>query len=393
MTTEASATRNRLAQWLAGPWGFPIAIWLAQRAYLQAIGSATVAVAGVPAHSRPGVFGTYFNWDSGWLGCIAASGYFGPACGNGATAQRFAFFPLYPLLSRGVAELSSGGEASVIALTFGMWLVAAAGSLVCVIAIYRLAALDREVGTARRAALLFAFGPYSLFLVASYSESTYLAFAILAWYFGRRGRWLSCGVAGLLATLSRASGIFLVPALLVLYITERRRADQPLRIGQLACVLASALGVVGYWVWLAVRTGDLMAWFHAQGEGWNRKTQWPWLTLINQGIHVLREPRPDWQIQAVLESIFAVLLVIAVVCFVRRRAWAEATLVGFTSLSLMTSTSYLSLARNTLTLFPCAILLADVLDRSRRLFWLVFVTSSALLTFNAIQFALGHWAD
>ena len=125
-----------------------------------------------------------------------------------------------------------------------------------------------------------------------------------------------------------------------------------------------------------------------------RRTRWPWETLINQGIHVLREPRLDWQIQALLEAVAAVVIVVAVVVLVRRRAWAPATLVGTTAASLMTSTSYLSLARNTLTLFPLFILLADLTrGRHRPWFWIVLATGSALLLLHTVQLALGNWAD
>ena len=67
-------------------------------------------------------------------------------------------------------------------------------------------------------------------------------------------------------------------------------------------------------------------------------------------------------------------------------------LVGLTAASLMTSNYYLSLARNTLTLFPLVLLLADH-TASRRRFAVCLGLSIALLLFNTVQFASGHWAD
>ena len=371
---------------------FCAALWFAQRVLVQGIGLVVTAVAGRAPHSSPGFFGQFANWDTGWFHCIARSGYFGPACADGGTVERFAFFPLYPVAARGAAWLAGGGELSDTTVTFGLWLVAALASFAAVLVLFRL--IEHEGGTAlaRRACLFFVLGPYALFMVASYSESLYLATAIAAWYACVRRRYALCGVLGILATLSRASGLFLVPALLVLYLTTTLREGRRLRWCDGVLVACSGLGVLGYWGWLAVRTGDPMAWFHAQDKGWHRSTRWPWDTLVNQGIHVLREPRWDWQVQAGVEVVFAAALCVAVVLLARARSWPAVTLLGLTALSLMTSNSYLSLARNTLTLFPLVVLMARLTGRRGR-FVAVLVACVALLAFNSVQFALGNWAD
>lgn len=380
--------------WVRWDLRYPVLLWLVHRVLLQGVGAVVVALHGVPRYSRGGWAGTFFNWDSGWFACIARNGYFGSACDDGATSQRFAFFPLYPLASRGVAWLGGGGELTEASVVLGLWFVAAVGSLVAVVAFHGYAREVTDPATARRATLLFAFGPYTLFLVASYSEALYLAAALTAWLLCLRRRYLGAGLAGALASLSRASGLFLVPALLVLYLVTTRQSGRRLRWRDAVCVGISGLGVVGYWGWLAVRTGDPLAWFHAQDEGWNRITQWPWLTLVNQGVHVLREPRWDWQVQAVLEVLFAGAICFGFLVLLRRRDWPSATLIGLTALSLMTSNSYLSLARNTLTLFPLVLLLAQArwLARSRSTL-IVLAASLLLLLYNTVLFAAGFWAD
>ncbi len=233
-----------------------------------------------------------------------------------------------------------------------------------------------------------------MFLVASYSESLYLAAAVWAWYCCLRRQYWLTGLLGIVATATRASGMFLVVALLVLYLVRLRRDGERFRVVHLVAIGASGLGVLAYWAWLYLGTGDLLAWFHAQSEGWNRRTRWPWETLYNQAIHVLREPELDWQVQAVLEVVAAVGIAVAVVVLARRKDWASATLVGATAASLMTSTSYLSLARNTLTMFPLFILLADVTrGPHRRWFWIALWVGTAMLLFTTVQLALGNWAD
>ena len=120
--------------------------------------------------------------------------------------------------------------------------------------------------------------------------------------------------------------MFLVPALLVLYLTTTLHEHRRIRWGELVLVVSPGLGIVGYWAWLGIRTGDPLAWFHAQSLGWNRHTRWPWETLLNQGIHVLREPRWDWQVQAVLELLFAMGVCVALLLLVRPgtgRRWSS----------------------------------------------------------------------
>ena len=374
-------------------WNFCLLLWFAQRLLVEGTGALVRALAGPAAHGGKGFFGLFYNWDSGWFACIASSGYFGPACSDGATTERFAFFPLYPLLARGVAWTVGAGAVHVVALLFALWLVAAVASFFATVALFELVRRSSGSSAARRAAALFLLGPYAVFLVASYSESLYLAGAVGAWYFCSRRRYVWCAVSGIIATLSRASGLFLVPALLVLYITTTVREGRRLRVRDLLLVGCSGLGVLGYWAWLAARTDDPLAWFHAQSLGWHRSTRWPWQTLLNQGVHVLREPRWDWQVQAVLEVGFAAALCAGIVLLLRRRDWPGATLLGLTALSLMTSNSYLSLARNTLTLFPLVVLVVTLCAPRRALFVLVVSASTALLLFNTVQLALGHWAD
>lgn len=393
MATSVTAVRRRLTRipdWVR----FPIFAWLAARALIQGIGWIVVAVAGVPHHARPGPFGTFFNWDSGYFACILESGYFGPACADGTTVERVAFFPGYPVLARGLGWLFGLGDPAA-AGTFALWLVPALGSLGAAIMVYRIADHGHGRIVARRAVSFFLAGPYALFLAVSYSEALFLLGATAAWWCCLRRRYLLTAAFGMIATATRVSGLFLVPALILLYLADVRRNPGTFRPHRLIMVAASGLGAALYLGWLWWRTGSPTSWFDAQRDGWHRSTQWPWQTLRQQLIHVVAEPLPDWRVQSVLELIFAIGLVLAVVLLLRRRDWPAAVFAGLTALSLMTSNTYLSLARNTLTVFPLFILLATLTVQRPRLFrfWPIMITGLAILVYNTIQFALGNWAD
>src|SRR5262245_38513342 len=81
------------------------------------------------------------------------------------------------------------------------------------VALYCLARLDLSRRQAERAVLLATIFPFAFFFGVAYSESTFLLFAVLAFYFFRTRRWVIGGLCGAVATATRVPGIMLVPAL------------------------------------------------------------------------------------------------------------------------------------------------------------------------------------
>ncbi|HEY5229278.1 MAG TPA: hypothetical protein VIJ11_00115, partial [Galbitalea sp.] len=243
------------------------------------------------------------------------------------------------------------------------------------------------------AVVLLAFGPYSLFLQASYSESLFLAFAIGAWWAVRTDRWVLGGLLTAGASLTRINGLFLVIALVVLFIAQRRSAGEPYRGRALALAALGLSGVIAYFAYLFATTGDIFAWFEAQAVGWHRALNWPWVTFTNTVGEALFGHPFDNQLQSSLDIAFAVLALIAVVVMVVRRQWAQAVFVAATIGPLLTSTTYLSLARNTLVLFPLVILLATALEsaRWRWLYWAALGVGVVILVINVHEFTLGGW--
>ena len=70
--------------------------------------------------------------------------------------------------------------------------------------------------------------PTALFFQAVYSEALFLLLTLLAFWWARDRRWALAGLAGLLAALTRSSGLLLVVPLAVLWWEQRRGA--PLRL-------------------------------------------------------------------------------------------------------------------------------------------------------------------
>ncbi|HEX5909422.1 MAG TPA: mannosyltransferase family protein, partial [Thermoleophilaceae bacterium] len=131
------------------------------------------------------------RWDSVWYLSIANLGY------GGDDSPRTAFFPLFPLLSRGVGELGGGSEAAVLV---GSYVVALAALGVALYLLHRLTELELGRAAAGPAVLLLCAFPASVFLGAPYSESLFLAASVGAFYAARTGHWAAAGAAAAAAS-------------------------------------------------------------------------------------------------------------------------------------------------------------------------------------------------
>jgi hypothetical protein len=306
-------------------------------------------------------FRLFYHWESVYSAHI---GYFG----SGWLTTWQAFFPGHPAAARIGAMGFGGARPSIAQIQVGLWVVAAIGSLVAPVLFWYLVSQSHGRRIAIAATVLFLAGPYSLFPIASYSEVLFLAFALGAWALARRGFWVWGGIPSAAASLTRISGLFLVAALVVLDIRSHQGRGLNYRGGAIGLAVSGFSGTGLYFLYLWVRTGNLFAGSTAETLGWDRSTHLPWATFSETLTNALVLPKFDDRLHAWLEIVFAVLLVLASVLLIHRRLWAEAVMVGLTLLTLMTSASYLSLARTSVALFPVPILLAMTLT-SRRWRW------------------------
>lgn len=373
-------------------------IWVAIRIVLTVYALIVTSIGrGFPvAPAVPRSFFTlFYHWDSSYFLEIARSGYFAP----GQSADLPAFLPGYPLAGRlATAILFPGAAPSVAHVLVGLWVAAAIPSLAAAIGLWKLAAERFGPRVASGAVVLLLAGPYAVFLAASYSESLFLAFAVFAWYQARRGRWVAAVILAAAASTIRIDGLFLAAALAVLSLQAHastwRRPEQLLRA---AWVFAGSIaGLVGYFVYLFVRTGDPLEWLSAEHSGWDRRFTAPWTSgYATLQVALDRAASPNLRAQSLLEVAFALACIAGLVVLARRRRWGAVVLVALTLVSLMTSTTYLSLARESLVLFPITMVIASYRDVPGRrwIFRAGLAVGILLFFFNAHQFVLGFWAQ
>jgi hypothetical protein len=340
------------------------------------------AKATVPYVSR------WTQWDTVHYVTIAHWGYGGnPA--TGPEVPLAAFFPGFPIAMR-LVHLASG----LGYVVSGMCVSLIAGTIATV-ALARLAA--QEVGggaagdmLAERTVLLFLLAPAAVFLSAAYTEALFLAFALPAWLAARRGNWALAGLLGFGAGLTRITGLFLGVALLVEFLCAR---DGRRRWSEAPFLAGPFLGVLGYFAYLHQRTGDWMAWKHAEEQGWYRTFHWPWQSLRTTWENAADHRQTTGFAWMFFAEIIAVAIGIALtVWLVRKRRWAEAVYIGLQLYAFTTDVWFFSVPRATLLWWPLWTGLAAWTLRRPAVLqgWLsVFAPFTVVFT---LLFATGRWA-
>ncbi|MEZ4596987.1 MAG: mannosyltransferase family protein [Chloroflexota bacterium] len=220
-------------------------------------------------------FDAFSRWDAWHYSRIAVSGY------PPDDPSRAAFFPLFPVLMRALGELA--GRTDRVGMFAAGVVVANLCLLPATMALIALVRLDLDEDDARRAAWYLLAFPTSLFLSAGYSESLFLLLTIGSLLACRRGGWLTAGVLGGLAALSRPVGIVMVVPLGVEALLEwRADRHRPWRSMWRPFVGAALPGLflLGWMAFLGSQLGDPLAFLHAQ-DGWHRELGPPWDAVVN----------------------------------------------------------------------------------------------------------------
>jgi hypothetical protein len=314
------------------------------------------------------------RWDALWLQRIAEDGY---RAGDGSTA----FYPLYPILTRG-ASLVLGGQTAAAGL-----LVASAAFLVAVWLLYRVARLEAGARVARLAVLLMALFPTGFFLVAPYTESLFLALTLAAFWLARTGHPWAAGAAGFGAALTRAQGAFLVLPLTYEYLRRRdERGDRP-GWALLAATLPP-LGFIGVTAYHRLVVGEGRSSLGVLGL-WGYRVVTPPEAVSASWAHVARQSDPIEGLNLLCLLGFAGLAVLGL----RRLPLAYALYVWPSLVLLFTRqmdySPLMSVSRYTLVLFPCFIVLAQLLSGRP---WLAYAWLIVSAFFLALLFDYHvHW--
>ena len=321
------------------------------------------------------------RWDTAHYLDIAQRGY-----SNTTTDERYlriVFFPFYPLLIR------------LFALVFRNYMISAliVSNLAYASAafyLYKLALLDYPEETALRSVFYFSIFPTAYFLHAGYTESLFLALTIASFYYGRKEMWWLSGLIGMPASLTRITGIILLPALILEYLSQKGFHIKSIKKD----ILWLALIPFGFLLYLIVNYlvfGDPFKFLKIQKEHWAKTLDFPWRGLLGAwGSAWWRSPADSVLVgwAEVIFGVFGFLLTI----WVSIRLRISYGIYMFITWLVVTSTSFwLSIPRYTLSMFPLFIAIS-LFGRSREVNYLITFFSLLFFGLFLSLFIQGRWA-
>ena len=196
---------------------------------------------------------------------IAANGY----VTEGENQINLVFYPLYPLLVRGLSILTDSLPIAGIVVSQTCYAVSS-------ILLYELILLDADARCAWDGALLMALYPFSTFVMGVFSEGLFLMLTVGALYALRRDRMAAAGIIGFFAALCRTQGMLLFFPAVYQFVRvcflgpDKRRAN----ISD-CCLLLIPLGFFAYLCVNYRLHGDWFKFLQYEAAApWYQSTQW-----------------------------------------------------------------------------------------------------------------------
>jgi len=321
------------------------------------------------------------RWDAGWYRDVVRKGYYVvPGYGESTVA----FFPLYAyatkvlfFLTRNL--LAAGLIVSNLSLVFSLFFVMRIGRRT----------FDEE--TVQRALVYLLVFPTSFFFSAFYSEGLFLLTTTAAFYYFLDERYFWCGIWGMLACLTRSSGVALFLAMAAGTLWNRRARLKPIRPGALWLLLIPC-GLLIFMLILKVTVGDPLAFSKVQAS-WGRHFRFPLVTLWDEARRLdFSIPRNAKNIEILEGQLVSVLFLILPLFLIGN---VDVSLVFYSVLLVLIPLStgrVLSIPRFAAPIFPAFFAFAHLV-RSRRSEQLFITTSALLLGFYTMQYFNQYWAN
>jgi hypothetical protein len=300
------------------------------------------------AESTNPLLAVWGRWDAVHYLDIARDGYYG---------TDMAFFPLYPLLIRFVGafignELLAGMIVSNVAFFFGL--------LFC----YKLVEHLYDRAVAYRTVFYISIFPTAVFFSTVYTESLFFALTVASFFYIREHKWVTAGVLGGLAALTRVEGVLLIVPYAIeaftpfdMELLRRRFTNTSSAIRILAGAALIPLGLASYMAWLWVLRGDPLYFSHVQAH-WHRHLAWPYASIWHS-IHTIATERVASTVSGQVIELGFTALMIAV--FFAGFRYLRPSLWAYMALSIlvpMSTSSLMSMPRFALVLFPMFVILA-----------------------------------
>lgn len=304
------------------------------------------------------------------------------------------FFPLYPIFIHVLSFMStsspilSGLMISFMSLYIGLHIFS------------KLLLLDFNNEVSLWSIVFLLFFPWAFFFGAVYTESLFFLLIMASLFMARKQKWILAGAFGGLASFTRFTGIFLLPALLVEWWEASKLKSNPLAGGQKSKILWLALipcGLLTYMIYLQAAFADAFYFWHAQPVFGAERTGstlvlpiqvlWRYFKILST------VPIQQYDYWVALWEVVSFLLAIMLLVIAHKKK-VRLSYLMFSWLSVIVPTltgTFSSMPRYVLAAFPIFIILGLIKDNILK--YTILCLSIILLIIFTVLFTRGYWVS
>lgn len=321
-------------------------------------------------------YGIILNgWDSNWYIGIAINGYVYGNIDSSLGKTNIVFFPLYPMVIRGLNFFVGNYFWSGVVVS-NVFL------LLSTFALYYFVRLKFNRDVALKASILFIAFPINFIFSAVQSESLFLFLLILSFIFIEKKKFYYAAASGFLLALTKYIGFLIFIPILYKVLEEIKAKRIKRKVLAILFSIAPFLGFLLFSTFLYIKTGNLSAIFDAE-KGWNKSFTLSLLSFANLfkgigGIHYIYD---------IVISIVILILGVAGAVILGKEYLLMITI--FILSYIFTSSAnwhILSFPRYFSILFPAYVFLGIAAKLNRYIYYLT------ILVFLALQYlAYSYW--
>ena len=306
------------------------------------------------------------GWDSFWYLDIVQNGY------NYTSGQlsNVVFFPLYPYLIKVFAFIFGG-------TVLTGWILSSVFLFLALFYLHKLVReFHKEVNPDHALYFLLIF-PTAFFLNTVYTESLFLFLSVACFYYVLRKNFVLAAIVGMLAALTRVTGVLLLIPLAIEYYRFYGARIKP----ELFSLLLIPASLFSFFTYHFARFGDFLLFFKVEST-WGRNFH---LNTSHFG-----SPTNPAIVNFLIDAGFVIFALAMIYLVYRRFRLSYAAYMLATVLVALSTGTMMSIGRYILVLFPMYLVLAALKNRILQHSWVL--VSILLLAMNVIQFVNYYWA-
>jgi len=298
---------------------------------------------------------------------------------------QLAFFPAYPFLMNIVSRLIGSG------ITYYLWsgiILSNALFLGSLILFWKVIKLDYSEKIAKLSVILLLVFPTSFYFGSVYTESLFLFVSLLTYYLYRKDKYLAAGLVGIVMTLTRLYGIFVIVMILVDLLNKKTNIAKIIK-EKIYLIGISIFGIIAYMWFCFLSKGDPLAFYSLQTNvGEHRSLDLIMLPQVFYRYFVKIIPNLTWSyfpvVFTTLLEVFVAVLFLAILIFsLKKLKWDYWVYILFGYLIPTLTGSFSSLPRYVLVLFPAFIFMATRLEKANTFLRLGIYLSLAIIAIIA----------